>query len=279
MRKCALLWFLPICFLPAGALRAQATEPDRLKFEVVSVRQNKSDATPVTNFPPGPEDAYTSSGGSFSGSGVTLYQYISLAFDFTVYDYQLLKSRLPGWVFTDRFDIQARASGNPTKAQMRLMMQSLLADRFKLAIHFETREVPVFALVLAKPGNTGPQLRPHSGDPPCSTASPCDRFDSLPNPPGQFKIGARNVTMGFIANVLATSELGRPILDQTNLAGHFDFTLEWTPNIPASPDFMPDQSGPTYIEALKEQLGLKLESTRGPVQVPVIDKVERPDQN
>jgi uncharacterized protein (TIGR03435 family) len=85
--------------------------------------------------------------------------------------------------------------------------------------------------------------------------------------------------MGFIANVLATSELGRPVLDQTRLTGNFDFTLEWTPNIPASPDFRPDQAGPTYIEALKEQLGLKLESTRGTIQVPVIDHVERPDEN
>ena len=259
--------------------QSQTSTAPKMKFDVASVKQNKSDARSITNFPPGPEDAYAHDGGSFSGSGVTLYQYISLAYDFTVFDYQLLKSRLPEWVLTDRFDIQARGSGNPTKAQMRLMMQSLLADRFKLAIHFETREVPVFALVLAKPGKTGPQLHPHTNEPPCSTASPCGRFDSLPNPPGQFRIGARDVTMGFIANVLATSELGRPVLDQTRLTGNFDFTLEWTPNIPVSPDFIPDQSGPTYIEALKEQLGLKLESTRGPVQVPVIDHVERPDEN
>jgi uncharacterized protein (TIGR03435 family) len=259
--------------------QSQTSTAPKMKFDVASVKQNKSDARSITNFPPGPEDAYAPDGGSFSGSGVTLYQYISLAYDFTVFDYQLLKSRLPEWVLTDRFDIQARGSGNPTKAQMRLMIQSLLADRFKLAIHFETREVPVFALVLAKPGKTGPQLHPHTNEPPCSTASPCGRFDSLPNPPGQFRIGARDVTMGFIANVLATSELGRPVLDQTRLTGNFDFTLEWTPNMPVSPDFIPDQSGPTYIEALKEQLGLKLESTRGPVQVPVIDHVERPDEN
>jgi uncharacterized protein (TIGR03435 family) len=259
--------------------QSQTSTAPKMKFDVASVKQNKSDARSITNFPPGPEDAYAPDGGSFSGSGVTLYQYISLAYDFTVFDYQLLKSRLPEWVLTDRFDIQARGSGNPTKAQMRLMIQSLLADRFKLAIHFETREVPVFALVLAKPRKTGPQLHPHTNEPPCSTASPCGRFDSLPNPPGQFRIGARDVTMGFIANVLATSELGRPVLDQTRLTGNFDFTLEWTPNIPVSPDFIPDQSGPTYIEALKEQLGLKLESSRGPVQVPVIDHVERPDEN
>jgi uncharacterized protein (TIGR03435 family) len=272
--------FLAVAVATIGLANAQSqtsTAP-RMEFDVASVKQNKSDATPVTNFPLGPEDAQTPDG-LFSASRTTLYQFISLAYDFTTYDYQLLKSRLPEWVLTDRFDIQARASGNPTKARMRLMMRSLLADRFKLAIHFETREVPVFALVLAKQGNTGPQLRPHSDERPCSTASPCGRFDSLPNPPGQFKIGARDVTMGFIANILATSELGRPVLDQTGLTGNFDFTLEWTPNIPASQDFKPDQSGPTYIEAVKEQLGLKLESTRGTIQVPVIDHVERPDEN
>ena len=158
-----------------NALSQTSTAP-RLEFDVASVKQNKSDAAPVMNFPVGPEDAYTPSGGLLSGSGVTLYQYISFAYDFTIYDYQLLKSRLPEWVLSDRFDIQARAGGNPTKAQMRLMMQSLLADRFKLAIHFETREVPVFALVLAKPGNKGPQLHPHSEEPACSTAPPCGLF-------------------------------------------------------------------------------------------------------
>lgn len=257
--------------------QSQTGAAPRIGFDVASVRQNKSDAMPVSNFPPGPED--TPVGGLFSASGSTLYQYISLAYDFTIFDYQLLKSRLPQWVFTDRFDIQARAGGNPTKAQIRLMMQSLLADRFKLAMHFETREVPEFALVPAKPGTTGPQLHPHSDRAPCSTASPCGGLDSPPNPPGQFKIGARNVTMGFIANVLATSELGRPVVDRTGLTGNFDFTLTWTPNISASPDFTPDRSGPTYIDALKEQLGLKLESTRGPYRIPVIDHVERPDEN
>ena len=74
-------------------------------------------------------------------------------------------------------------------------------------------------------------------------------------------------------------DLGRPVLDQTGLAGNFDFTLQWTPNISAAPDFIPDRSGPAYIEAVKEQLGLKLESTRGSIQVPVIDHVERPDDN
>ncbi len=86
--------------------------------------------------------------------------------------------------------------------------------------------------------------------------------------------------MELIANFLATSELGRPVLDQTRLTGKFDFTLEWTPNISCLRDFkLADQSGPNYIEALKLQLGLKLESTRGMIEVPVIDRVEMPDEN
>jgi hypothetical protein len=133
----------------ATAPPKQATTALTMEFEAASVRPDKPDARPVTNFPSGPEN--TPSGGLFSGSGNTLYQYIALAYDFTIYDYQLLKSRLPEWVLT---------------------------DRFKLSIHLETREVPEFALVLAKPGNTGPQLRPHSDQPPRSAEAPCGRFDS-----------------------------------------------------------------------------------------------------
>ena len=101
---------LAIATIGFANAQSQTGAAPKMAFDVASIRQNKSDARPVTNFPPGPEDAYAPSGGSFSGSGNTLYQYISLAYDFTVYDYQLLKSRLPEWALTDRFDIQvARA--------------------------------------------------------------------------------------------------------------------------------------------------------------------------
>ena len=165
---------------------------------------------------------------------------------------------------------------------MRLMMRSLLADRFKLAIHNEAREAPVFALILLKPGKTGPRLQPHLDDSSCSTATPCGRIYAArrkPSTPVEYHFAARNVTMGLIANLLIQPDLGRPVVDRTGLTGTFDFSLEWTPNIPADANFQPDASGPTYIEALKEQLGLKLESTRGPVEVPVVDHVERPSEN
>jgi uncharacterized protein (TIGR03435 family) len=102
---------------------------------------------------------------------------------------------------------------------------------------------------------------------------------------GRVRIGARNVTMGLIATTLSAMPDGpaRPVLDQTGLSGTFDFTLEWTPqlNVPEPPGstFQTDESGPTFLEALKEQLGLKLESTTGPVNVLVIDHVEEPSPN
>jgi Protein of unknown function (DUF3738) len=134
-------------------------------FEVTSVKQNKSGSDSASmNVPIGPGDAHTAVGNFFSGTSLRLFSYIYFAYNLTGNQLQLLwpqLSRLPGWVSTDRFDILARANGNPTKDQMRLMMQSLLVDRFKLATHYETRQLPVFALVLAKPGKTGPQLRRH----------------------------------------------------------------------------------------------------------------------
>lgn len=259
---------------------AQPHATPKPHFDVTSVKPNKPDAARISNVPMGPDDAWTPNGGLFSASGFALLNYIGFAYKFTTYDYNSAQSRWPSWVFMDRFDIQARALAGTTKDQMRLMMQSLLADRFRLAIHFETREAPVFALVPVNPGKTGPQLQPHSDGSPCLPDNPCGSLYSPDShPPGQYRIGAQKVTMGYIADILATSEVGRPVVDKTGLAGTFDFTLEWAPNRPANPDFQPDPLGPTYIEAIRDQLGLKLESTKGPLSVPVLDHVERPEEN
>jgi uncharacterized protein (TIGR03435 family) len=182
------------------------------------------------------------------------------------------------------------------------MMQSLLEDRFKLAIHKENREVQALALVLAKPGTTGPHLLPHSADPPCPTRAPraeeqdvvpggfplaCHGIVLLPpSAPGRYRIGARDVTLSFIADSLsgsATANLGHPVIDRTGLTGTFDFTMECTdePSGPQAPDETspPAPSGPTFREALQEQLGLKLESQRGTVEMFVVDHVEHPTEN
>lgn len=278
-----------------------------LSFDVASIRpNNSSDLSANANFPLGPGDVYTPNGGHFTSTNFPLVSYIHFAFKILGNQAQSLDSQLPGWASTDRFDIQARTDGDPakdTKDQMRLMMRSLLADRFKLAIHYETRQVPVFGLLPVKPGKTGPQLQAHPADSSCSTLIPTadgPGFDATvaggypalcggllrlaPNAPGRQHVGARNVTVAFIANQLAwLGNLGRPVLDQTGLTGKFDFALEWVPeaNVPApgGPDSQPDPSGATFMQALKEQLGLKLDSQKGPTEVLVVDHLEHLSEN
>jgi uncharacterized protein (TIGR03435 family) len=216
---------------------------------------------------------------------------------------------LAAWVYNDRFDIDARAEGNPTKDQMRLMMQSLLVDRFKLVTHTERQTKPAFNLVLAKAGKTGPQLRAHSED--CSTAAtpqargaaplaepsapsstsgvqlppiPCGSIGPIPaRAPGLGRLVGRSVTMGRIAGFLTNPFTGvdRPVVDRSGLTGTFDFSVEWAPAPdPAEPPgSQPEVTGPTFLEALQEQLGLKLQSTMGPVNALVIDHVEHPSED
>ncbi len=278
--------------LLAAFMLAASAQP---AFDVASVKLNKSNQPPTFNFPLGPGDTYVANGGYLSATNFPLGTYIAFAYKVLGNQMQSLTDQLPGWVMTDRFDIQARAEGNPGKDQMRLMMRSLLADRFKLAIHTETRELPVFAFVLAKPGTTGPQLRPHSANAECpTTVTPsapepsqtiAGGFPGLcgglfPLPPGEsghLRYGARNVTLAFIASSLsAGSRLGRPMVDQTGLTGTFDFTLEF---IPPTSDPQPDVSGPTIQEAIREQLGIKLESQKSKVDVLIVDHVEHLREN
>lgn len=270
------------------------------KFDVASVKLSKPDSSYHANVPMDSRDWFEPTGGLLSAN-VPLTRYIVFAYKLTEYeDRNLLPPQLPKWANIDKYDIEARATGNPTKDQFRLMMQGLLADRFKLAVHHETRQLPVFALVLDKPGTLGPGLRPHSDDPPCA-GSPGGPSLAPVGPSfvggfpticggisgevvnGHDHFGGRSLTMAQIADVLSGAgwdNLGRPVLDQTGLGGNFDFSIEYTPqfNGPA-PDGLFDPAGPTYVEALKEQLGLKLEPKTAPVDVLVIDHIEQPSAN
>jgi uncharacterized protein (TIGR03435 family) len=152
----------------------------KLEFDVASIKPSKAGGTPNSNFPLGPGDVCVPNGGFFSATDFPLTTYISFAYKIPGDQAQYLLPQLPGWVMTERFDIQARAGGNPTKDQMRLMTRSLLSDRFALGIHNETRQVPVLGLVLAKSGVTGPQLRAHPVDSSCPTvASPSATVPTL----------------------------------------------------------------------------------------------------
>ena len=246
--------------------------------------------------------------GLFSASNFPLITYIFSAHKLQGNQGQSLVPQLQGWVMTDRFDVQARADRNPTKDQMRIMMRALLADRFKFAIHTQTRDVPVLAFVLAKPGKTGPQLQAHPADASCQTDVPpataaarnpdlfrqtvaggfpalCNAIPGLPaSVPGRSRLGGRNVTPGFFADMLSQRvNPGRPMIDATGLAGTFDVLLEFVPEsqtaTPPAQNAAPDPDGPTLEQALRDQLGLKLVSRRSAMEVIVVDHLEHLSEN
>ena len=261
-----------------------------------------------SSFPLDDGDAYVP-GGRLSAS-FPLWFYIRFAYKIAWGDRERAAAvaHLPEWVDRDVFVIEARAEGNPTKDQMRLMMQSLLADRFKLKVHFETKELPVFALTLVKPGTLGPKLLPHeqglpcpdffipSSAPPSGGSPPEEVFP--PNCNGQearvingvYQVGGRNSTVPSLANLIyvlgfRAGEVDKPVVDRTGLAGRFDYTIVYTPGEngssgPPDPNAPPrDPQGTPFLDAVRHQLGLRLESSKGPIRSLVIDHVEKPSPN
>lgn len=263
----------------------------KLSFEVASIKLADPEKFTPPNFALDFLDSFA--GANPHGRFVAqfpLEAYVGFAYKLSPYSREQKDAKLahaPKWVSTDQYAINAQVEGDPTKDQMRLMMQSLLADRFKLAVHFERLEVPVLALVLDKPGKTGAKLSPHSSGLPCDVLQPpsdvfppvCDAILAIGGPNNSILIGSRNVTMAQAASALTTAgRLARPVVDQTGLVGRFDFTLEW---IRESNDAAPAdlQEGTNFQEALQEQLGLKLKSTKVSLDTLVIDHVERPSEN
>jgi uncharacterized protein (TIGR03435 family) len=182
----------------------------------------------------------------------------------------------PAWLETEKYDLAAQpdGEGQPNDKQWKIMVQKLLADRFQLAFHRDKKELSVYALVVAK---NGPKLTKSEGDP-----------NGLP---GLFFRGlgvlpARNATMADFAGVMQSAVLDRPVVDQTGLQGRYDFTLSWTPDefqfggLGVKPPPPSDTAAnPDLFTAIQQQLGLKLESTKAPAEVLVIDHVEKPSEN
>jgi uncharacterized protein (TIGR03435 family) len=231
-------------------------------FEVASVRPNKSGGPGPTILPP--------KGGRLTATNVSVQDLLITAYH--VQRFQV--SGGPRWLESDRFDIEAKTEGDPPRERIQLMLQSLLADRFNLALHRETRELPVYELVLA---NRGPKLNEGT----------CVGTPSFDNLCGGFRMSfgalmGRVVAMPQLARTLANL-LSRTVVDKTGLTGNYDFDLKWIPDDSASeagaPPLLPDSAGPSIFTALREQLGLELKPAKGPVEVLIIDHAEKPDAN
>jgi uncharacterized protein (TIGR03435 family) len=176
----------------------------------------------------------------------------------------------PGWIDSERFDIKARAPTGSTEAQIPAMIQDLLKDRFRLIVHEETRDLPIYALVLAREdGKPGPQLTRSAVD--CATTRGCG-VNTSSGSMGTV-ITLTGSPLSGLLDELATA-VDRTVVDRTGLTGAFDLELRFRrETLQGGPSSAND---PSVFTAVQEQLGLKLESSRGPVNVLVVDRIDRP---
>jgi len=258
-----------------------------MAFEAASVKPNKSGD-------PG-QTIRRAPGGRLTATNMPTRALITFA-------YQLQQAQLvggPSWLTSDRFDIVAKMEGDPAPVPpgagpdpLMLAMRSLLADRFKLVVHKETRDLDVYALMVAKPGGKpSPALKPSTTD--CAQLMFGRRGGPPPAPPGPSDpvlCGMRGTfgriqVGGFPLSQFATGlqgQTGRIVIDRTGLTGNWDFDLTYAPDRPVGPlppgvELPPvDPNAPNLFTALQEQLGLKLESTKAPIEVLVIDSIEQP---
>ena len=262
-----------------GPVQGLTTEPQAPAFDVASVKPNRSgNSVPAT--------IGVQSGGRFLATNVPARTLISYAY--RLQEYQVIGG--PAWLDSDRFDIVGKSpesqplafpspAGPPTT--LPLMVRALLADRFSLLAHPDTRELPIYQLVVARTDRQlGPQIRSSTADcsgqpaPPPPGQRPTCGFRLTP---GSFSAGGR--TLAQLAGTLSQF-VRRPVDDATGLTGAFEFDLTWTPDtlLNSPPESAPavDPDRPTLFTALQEQLGLRLQAARRPVPVLVVDGAEKP---
>jgi uncharacterized protein (TIGR03435 family) len=323
---------LSVCVLAASSALAQSVPTPAsapLAFDVASVRPSRPGSPQRTNVPLdsgyvygsiSPDDARSAAGGYFIVTHQALWRYIAFAYKLSATQEMALrfsfysgvpKSGAPFWVTgsfdasPEFFDISARAPADTSIDQMRLMMQTLLADRFHLVLHSVTADAPVFALVLAKPGVTGPHLQPHPPTDSCATSagqpasdqptprpsiSPsivgdlppaCGVIAHVPSSAPGMHFGGRAVPLSLFATTMPTmtglAAIPRPVIDRTGLSGLYDFTLTWVHD-PSGDDAIADNIA-NFREALKAQLGLELKPSHAPMSFFIVDRVERPSEN
>ena len=247
-----------------GAQTQSAPEPE-LAFEAASVKPH---TTPDPNV-----SINRTPGGGLDAVNVSVRMLIT--FSYRIRDQQLIGA--PGWLDADRYDIHAKSpAGEPARTdffdttggeRVRLRTQALLAERFKLQLRSETREMPVYVLTVAKHGPKPALKRWREGDEP-----------GPQNIGGVNSYTAKKVSMKAFAEGYLSSRMDRVVLDQTGLSGDFNFKLEFVPEQPGRGGAT-DGTGPTFLDALEDQLGLNMKPRKDPVKVLVIEHVERPGAN
>jgi bla regulator protein blaR1 len=283
---------VPILIGLLNAPVIEAQSPAATRFDVASIKPTSQHGPDIQAL----GDVRIFPGGRLLAEKVLLRYFVQNAYG--VKPFQI--SGGPAWINSAHYDIDAKADGNPNPNQMRVMMQALLEERFKLKIHHETKQLPVYELVVAKGGARLPETREGScvvPDPNGSSSPPapgqliaCGRVLTMLSPAGAQMRGG-GVPMQELVRVLS-NVLGRTVVDKTEFQRTFDVHLEFTPDetlggLPPPPSptgdpirssASPDSHGNIFA-AIQEQLGLKLESAKGPVDVLVIDYVERPSAN
>jgi uncharacterized protein (TIGR03435 family) len=302
MMKPYVPWMLGLVCVAGIVNTLTAQTSPNLAFDAASIKPNNSTSLGRRFGVPGDR---------FVATNETLWQLITVAYGAPgllpqpLAGYQI--SGGPKWINSDRFDVEAKAAGDVVSGtegtrRKQLMLQTLLAQRFKLAVHHEMKDMPVYALVLARRDRRlGPQLRrsqvdraalrgnptnppiplPTFGTPACDAAGGAGCSPGL-GIGGVFKGGAMTLTE---LTVFFSRWLDRTVLDRTGLAAAFDvefqFSSEGLPGTPTGPPGVerPPSDGPSIFTAVQEQLGLKLESTSGPVDVLIIDHAEKPSED
>jgi uncharacterized protein (TIGR03435 family) len=242
------------------ALSLIARAQQQAAFEVASVKPSNPKSQVVTM------DASPS--GRFSATKTTVRALIRFAY--RVPDVQI--SGGPSWINTENYDVIATAGVASSVSQMQVMMQSLLAERFKLALDRETKSVRAYVLVPAK---SGPKLR--------ESTSAEGSIRGARGQAGGTRLIAKGVSIAQFSAGLSPL-LGYPVLDKTGLVGNYDFEIEWTPSQPpptrpGDDGPPPDVSGTSIFSALQEQLGLRIEARKEPVDILVVQHAEKPTQN
>ena len=242
-------------------LSQQQADQNPIAFEVASIKPNTSGVEQMM--------IRTPPSGIITATNATTRLLIRYAYDLP----EFLIIGAPNWSVTDHFDVVAKAPANATLSQLRGMFQALLADRFVFASHTSTQEMPVDIVTVESPGRLGPSLTISTQR--CEPPAPCGVRWAFGH------IDARDATIGdLVSNLTVLSK--RVVIDRTGLGGRYNFSLTYTPDaitlqsslLSEFPKIDPD--GPSLATALRERLGLKLESTKGAVDVLMIDHVERP---